>query len=231
MLAQTLYTFIKIVTLIVASILAFTDIYTIFIARPTTTEILSEPLTSEHFPDINICPFPGYNLSALSQHGFQGFAGYLFGILLQGNFVNFRGKLDEEPVKIEKNLKIDEEWDSLMEKLEIVVSETKKNDLIFADLSFKQPINPINEILTSMGFCFRVNPEKTRVEGTLQTLRLHFNSSFMRKIGVQQIYVAFEEKGTQGRILKLSPFSDNRGPAKEHSEQHIEEVYCASAKI
>ena len=126
MLTQTRYTFIKIVTLSVTNILAFTDIYTIFIARPTNTEILSEPPTSKHFPEINICPFPGYNLSALSQHGFQGFAGYLFGILLQGNFVNFRGKLNEEPIKIEKDLKIDEEWESLMEKLEIIVSQTKR---------------------------------------------------------------------------------------------------------
>ena len=63
----------------------------------------SEPVTQEHFPDLVLCPSPGYDLMELEKRGFQGFDGYLVGLVNGDEFkVNFGGELNEDPANISR---------------------------------------------------------------------------------------------------------------------------------
>ena len=87
-------TCVKCLAASLAIVLAITDFNSFFLERPTGAQVSSEPVTQEHFPDLVLCPSPGYDLTELEKRGFQGFDGYLVGIVNDDEFrLNLGGSL------------------------------------------------------------------------------------------------------------------------------------------
>ena len=172
----------------------------------------SEPVTQEHFPDLVLCPSPGYDLMELEKRGFQGFDGYLVGLVNGDEFkVNFGGELNEDPANISRAIVHVKTLKDLVSAIEVTKTNEKSteenNEPLFHESVIREFEDYSQLISTSMGFCFRLSSKHWKTRELVKNMKIFLNRTFMHDRNISVVNLHFEEKRNRGVLLKLSPFA------------------------
>lgn len=223
---------VKSLALFLGLILALQDFYSFFIEQPTTAVLYSRKAKFEEYPDLILCPNPGYNLKQLEHHGFKGFEGFLFGIMEgESNSVNFNGKFNTNPVNITKEIIIIEKLEDIVDKM-IITLIKNQTSLKFLEIVREGKDMRSEPMLTRTGFCFKIlRPDTDQGKVTVKNFRIYLNNKKIEQKNITKISIKFEEVRNRNRLLKLSPFDmtgdklviyHQKGAAKKHLNYKIQ---------